>query len=149
MNHHSLRVMLHGCCDGYEGQPVGIPFQDLIAGAKTEIRFAAGHLLSDAAVLGERKDGYVQAFGLVVAEQLRGIETAVFRLGIPIELQADRREAVHLRGPGGPAASNDECVAAGKEQCRNEYAGQHRRDNFSRASEIHVHTDILKMEVVY
>jgi hypothetical protein len=39
--------------------------------------------------LRQGKQGYVEAFGSVVSEKLSGEEAAVFRLGVPVKLEAD------------------------------------------------------------
>ncbi len=93
VDHDGLRIVLHGGGDGDQRKAVGVPLKDLVAGAEAEVGLAAGHLLGRAAVLRQGKNGHVEAFGLVVAEKLRGEEAAMLGLRIPVELQAHGREA--------------------------------------------------------
>ncbi len=98
VDHDGLGVVLHGGGDGDERQAIGVPLEDLVAGAEADVGLAGGDELRDAAVLGQRQQGDVEAFGFVVAEHLRGEEAAMLRLGVPVELQADRGEAVPAVG---------------------------------------------------
>jgi hypothetical protein len=61
-------------------------------------------------VLGQRQDGYVETLGLVVAEKLRGKKSAMLGLGIPIELQANGREAIRRSCLLSATACEGECT---------------------------------------
>lgn len=64
--------------------------------------------MDGAAVLGQWKQGYVEAFGLVIAKELGGEEAAMLGLWIPIELKANGGEAVFSDGLIAVAAGDGE-----------------------------------------
>ena len=109
MDHDGLGIVLHGCGDGDDGKAVGIPFENGVTGAEAEVCLAGGDKLDGAAVLGQWQEGYVEALGFVIAQELGGEKAAVLGLGVPIELEAHRGEAVVGCRLIAVTAGDDEC----------------------------------------
>jgi hypothetical protein len=94
VHHDRLRIVLHRGRDREQRQSVGVPFQNLIARSEAELRFARRNELRNASILRERGQRDLQALRLVVALHQGGEEAAVFRLGIPVQLQPHGRQAI-------------------------------------------------------
>jgi hypothetical protein len=67
--------------------------------------------------LGQGKQGYVETFRFVIAEELGCEKAAVFWLRIPIELQANWREAVVCSGLIAVAAGDGEREGEQDKEC--------------------------------
>jgi hypothetical protein len=86
-HHDALRIVLHGCGDGDEWVTIGDGFQSAIGRAHAELGGTDRDLLIGDEVLAAGLNGEVEAFVFVVALDQRGIEAAMFGLGIPVGLE--------------------------------------------------------------